>query len=338
VPPPTYSRRDVLRLCAAVAAGLGAGPLTAGCNREDPSPPVIATPYQWGLHVDEARLFDNLHAAERRAGRRADVVLIFRSVSRQPTDTLARLQDAGYEVALTLEFWDGSGKDWGPWSLRSIAGGDHDAALGSWLDAIADLRRAVHLRPLHEFNGTWYPWCVYAPGNDLVSFHAAWRHVAEATRRVAGDKARLQLCFNRQNGYDGERERPGTARDFYPGDGLVDELVVNGYNRPTKTRSKRFADIFHRYYTELRTLRPNLPLWIGETASSEKFGDKPEWIRDMFRQVLTDYPVSCLTWFDETLTIPGEPRRDWSFDTTPASLAAFRDGVSWTTAPTSPPP
>jgi Glycosyl hydrolase family 26 len=334
MPPRPYSRREALRVGAAVAAGIGLGPLIAGCDRKDSSAPKVTTPYLWGLHVDEERLFSNLRAAERQVNRRADVVLIFRSVSRPPTDILTRLQNSGYQVALTLEFWDGIGGDWRPWSLPSIARGDHDAALESWLTAMAKLPTAIHLRPLHEFNGNWYPWGVYSSGNSVESFHAAWRRIARAARRIAGDKVRLQLCFNRQNGWDGFRELPGTARDFYPGDDVVDELVINGYNRPTKTTSKSFAEIFHRYYSELRTLRPDLPLWVGETASSEKFGDKPEWIEDMFRQVLTRYPVACLTWFNETLTIPGEPQRDWKFDSTPESLAAMRDGLTWTTAPT----
>ena len=319
---------------AAIAAGIGLAPLAAGCSRGDSDAPKISTPYLWGLHVDESRLFGNLHAAEHQLNRRADVVLIFRSIAHQPTDVLAKLQDAGYEVALTLEFWDGSGTDWRPWTLRSIANGDHDAALKAWLTAIAALPRPVHLRPLHEFNGNWYPWCVYTPGNDLSSFHAAWRHVAAMSRSIARDKARLQLCFNRQNGYEGDHELPGKASDFYPGDDVVDELVINGYNRPGKRTSKPFADIFGGYYAQLRALRPHLPLWIGEIASTEQFGDKPDWIRDAFRQVLTRYPVACLTWFDETVAVHGEPLRDWKFDTTPTSLQAMREAVGWTRPPT----
>lgn len=319
-----------------LAAG-GAPLLTAAaCTRADAQPPAIKTPYLFGLHVDEARLFDNLHTAEHQAGRRADVVLIFRSVANPPTQTVAKLQAAGYRVALTLQFWDGRSNDWTAWSLASIAAGRHDAALHRWLTMIAQLDQPVHLRPLHEFNGDWYPWGIYRPDNDLAAFHAAWRHIATTARQVAGSKARLQLCINRLNAYLGGREAPGDARTFYPGDDVVDELVINGYNRPTHSRSAPFDQIFHRYYTQLRTLRPDAPLWIGETACTEAFHNKARWIEEMFRHVLTDYPVTCLTWFDETLHIPGEPTRDWRFDTSPTALAAFRHGVRQTAA--TPPP
>lgn len=49
--------------------------------------------------------------------------------------------------------------------------------------------------------------------------------------------------------------------------------------------------------------------------------------------MLTRYPVTCLTWFDETLVVHGEPLRDWKFDSTQSSPQAMRQALAWTTPP-----
>jgi hypothetical protein len=281
-----------------------------------------------GIHVNEARLYEGLAAAELEVGQRMGVVLLFGKIG-EPVDgdessaaRAGRLLSAGYEVALTLEFWDGGDVHDPAYSLASIAAGDHDEAYTRWLTAIRDLPAPIHLRPLHEFNGDWYPWCAFSPPNTLADLAPAWRHLAEMARDIAGHKAILQLCYTREN----SQGQPNPAADFYPGDRYVDELVINGYNRPENSWAS-YAAIMGPFYRQLTALRPHLPLWIGETASTEHGGNKAAWIRHMFHTVLTDQPVACLTWFDEYLTAPGQPDRDWPFDTTHASQRAFRAGV-----------
>jgi len=320
--PPLLTRRAFLSTAAAVASTAAAGCGVLGPKRAN-------TPYLFGLHVGQNGLFDKLHRAEGQANRRADVVLMFAKIHEPFPDTLHYLYDQGYTVALCLEIWDGGQLINPTYGLAAIARGDHDADLRRWLTELGTLPRPVHLRTLHEFNGNWYPWCVFTEGNRVTEFLPAWRHVASLARQTAGDQIRLQLCFNRQNGYDPRKgtEYPGTASLFFPGRRYVDELVLNAYNRPTYERSHSFATLVERYYRELRDLRSGLPLWIGETASTEKFGDKPQWTDHMLQNVLVDYPVSCMTWFNENLRISGEPHRDWKFDTTPASLDAFRRGI-----------
>jgi hypothetical protein len=315
-------RRTLLRALTAL-------PLAAlvGCSDGSTLPPIpgarrIHTPYLFGLHVDDSDWYRHLVTAEQQARRGADVVLVFAKVGDPVPQTLWLLQSAGYEVALTLEFWDGGELHNPAFSLTSIAAGHHDEAYARWLRALRDLPEPIHLRPLHEFNGDWYPWCTFSPPNTIADLAPAWRHIASMARDLAGDKVILQLCYNRLSAH----ERPNPVVDFYPGDRYVDELVINGYNH-RENPWESYAAIIGPFYRQLKAFRPHLPLWIGETASTEHGGDKATWITNMFRTVLTDQPVACLTWFDEYVTHPGEADRDWPFDTSPASLAAFRAGV-----------
>lgn len=319
------SRRVILR--GALAGGLATA--LAGCDFGPwSSPSRLRTPYAFGLHVDERNLDVNLARAEKLAKRKADVVLLFAKLNEPIRGKIRRMMDAGYEVALTLEWWEGQQPHDPAYRLRDIAAGRHDAAFDRWLQAFRDLPRPLHLRPLHEFNGDWYPWCAFAPGNLISDFVPAWRHVAERAREVAGDRVVLQLCYNRVHA-QGSHEP--LAR-FYPGDDYVDELVINGYMRPGKREWKQFTEIIGPVYEQLRAINSSKPLWIGETACTEHGGDKATWITKMFQAVLSSHPVACLTWFDELVKARGEPDRDWPFDTSPRSLRAFHDGVKRTRA------
>ena len=315
------SRRTMLR--GALAGGLAAA--LASCSvRVEPGPPRLATPYRFGLHVAERNLEANLAHAEEQAKRKADVVMLFAKLNDPIRGRVRQLMQAGYDVALTLEWWEGPRQRHDPaYSLREIAAGRHDAAFDRWLQSFRKLPRPIHLRPLHEFNGDWYPWGVYGPANRLTDFPAAWRHVTERARAVAGDRALMQLCYNRVHA---RGKRDPLAR-FYPGDQYVDELVMNGYMRPGKRDWQQFVQIMGPFYEQLRAINPGKPLWIGETACTEQGGDKAAWITGMFEAVLSTHPVACLTWFDEYVRIRGEPDRDWPFDTSQRSLRAFQAGV-----------
>lgn len=321
-------RRGFVR--AAVAAPLAAGALLRPGRAAAAAPGaqtvarMAQAPFLYGLAVPQSAMAVHLPARERQLGRAADVVLVFARISEQPSDLVASLMDAGYEVALCLEWWDASAGPADPrFSLREIASGAHDEAAVRWFRAFRDLPRPVHLRPLHEANGDWYPWGVFSGVNAVADFVPAFRHVVRLLWDNAGGRARVQWCVNRKNG----RERPEPVAALYPGDDWVNELVVNGYNRPEFTRSTPFAEVFEPHYRAVKELSVHKPFWVGETACTERFGDKARWIREMFATVRTSMVVDCITWFDIRKEPPGEPVRDWELDSSPEALAAFRRGL-----------
>ncbi|MCC6435161.1 MAG: twin-arginine translocation signal domain-containing protein [Acidimicrobiales bacterium] len=309
-------------LVAAIGGGVLAGTAQPAGARSGPVR-QSRPPFLFGLHVPDGELPTALTAAEASVGRRADVVLVFGILGRPSVSRIAALQADGYEVALCLEWWDGAKQIRDPrFTLASIAAGDHDAAAMRWFEQLATLERPVHLRPLHEGNGDWYPWGVNNGLNRVADFVPAFRRVSEQARSIAGDRVRIQWCINRKS--FGAQPVPFAA--IYPGADWVDEFAVNGYNRPEHRTSASFENLFRPAFTELKSYDASKPLWIGETASTEKRGDKAAWIDGMFRALRTTMAIDVLTWFHERIIRPDDVR-DWPFDSSAASLAAFRRGI-----------
>lgn len=325
----TSTRRSFLKAGAAlpVAAAVGGamlpGIVTAAGAQGAPGR-IARPPFLFGLHVPDGLLPGALHDAEALAGRQADVVLVFGLVGQPKVANIAALQAEGYEVALCLEWWDSAKTVRDPrFTLAAIAAGSHDAAAARWWQELATLDRPVHLRPLHEGNGDWYPWGVKNGLNRTADYIPAFRRVADQARSIAGDKVRIQWCVNRLS--TGTPPVPFAA--IYPGGDWVDELVVNGYNRPEHRSTTSFEALFRPAFTELKGYDSNKPFWIGETASTEKRGDKAAWIDGMYRTVRTTMAVDVLTWFHQRVERPNDSR-DWPFDTSAASVAAFRRGIA----------
>ena len=111
-----------------------------------PKRPAIVMWYQqWGTH--EANRFDPAMVAD--VYKRGGIPMI----SWEPWDPGSKphnLKNPG---------------DSPEWTLRTIISGKHDAYIISWAKGIKALGGPVMLRPMHEMNGTWYPWSGTANGN-----------------------------------------------------------------------------------------------------------------------------------------------------------------------------
>ena len=111
-------------LRGALAGGLAT--VLASCGADTESPPRrLRTPYRFGLHVDERNLDANLAHAEELARRKADVVLLFAKLDDPIRGRIRQLMEAGYEVALTLEWWDGGQPHDRAYRLRRTGGFGH---------------------------------------------------------------------------------------------------------------------------------------------------------------------------------------------------------------------
>lgn len=174
-----------------------------------------------------------------------------------------------------------------------------------------------------RIGGDWCPWGVFSGSNAVDDYVPAFRRVVRLLWENAGGRARVQWCVNRKN----VRHRPEPVRRLCSGDDWVNELVVNGYNRPLASASATFVDIVSPNHRALKALSAHKPFWVGETASTKAHGDKAAWIRDLVATVRSSMVVVCLTWFDIRKTVPGEPVWDWHLDSSPAALEAFRRGV-----------
>jgi hypothetical protein len=150
----------------------------------------------------------------------------------------------------------------------------------------------------------------------------AWRRVVDAARAAGATNATWVWAL-------GSGAYPTEADDWYPGDEWVDWLGVTGFNyygdgeSPWRTFPSTFGG-FREW-----SLGRDRPLLVVATSSDENSyvppdepRSKPTWIREALA-TLEDWPeMQGLVWFDGD-----EPDsvHDWRVDTTPESLAAFRE-------------
>jgi hypothetical protein len=266
-------------------------------------------------------------ALEAATGRRVDIVNWYQNwgggnwISSMQSTLIATVLGSGRTPLLTWEPWapDG-GTDQPTYALSRIANGSFDGYISAWAIALKVIGAPVHLRPMHEMNGNWYPWNAGVNGNTPATFVQAWRRIVDIFRdRGAGN---VRFVWSPNN-----IDVPAANRmeSFYPGDGYVDVLAVDGYNWGAGTPEfggwQSFSKVFMNAYDRLRALGPQ-PIWIAEVATSDDGGDKAAWVRDMFARAATMDRLEALVWFNEN------KERDWRAAPTPEVAAAFAPGAA----------
>ena len=156
-------------------------------------------------------------------------------------------------------------------------------------------------------------------GNSASEYIAAWRHVVHIFR----SRGVKNVSWVWSPNVDCSGKCPFNR--FYPGDSYVDWVALDGYNYASVLGMpwESFAEVFSSSYSEMLAVS-HKPFMVAETASTEVGGDKAAWIRQAF---LVDLPsrfpqIRAAIWFDVDL------ETDWRVDSSPASLAAFRDVVA----------
>lgn len=278
-----------------------------------------------GFHVPGVPLrLAPLAELEARVGEKAKVVNYFQDTSQGFTrPQAANAADSGHVPMITLEFWDpAAGVDQPACRLDAIAGGSWDAYLRQYARDAKSFGRTVMLRPLHEMNGDWYPWAGTVNGNEPADFVAAWRRVRTIFREEGASNVLFVWCPNCDS-------MPDTAANsiarYWPGDGYVDLVAIDGYNFGTgSSRStwRSFGDVFGEAYSAVTPLSSKL-VFIAETACSPSGGDKAAWIADMFRVIPQRFPrIQGVVWFN------ADKERDWRLESDSTSLEAFRAGLA----------
>jgi Glycosyl hydrolase family 26 len=211
----------------------------------------------------------------------------------------------------------GQTSDQPAFGLREIAAGKYDAYVKNFAHALAAWGRPVYLRPMHEMNGTWYPWGGTVNGNSPLEFRLAWKHLHDIFVRNGATNVRWVFCVNAEdvpasNGFE----------RYYPGAAYVNVFAIDGYNWGSKVPQyggwRTFDQIFHGAYIRLSKLGDQ-PIWITEVASADEGGSKAAWVRDMFGVTSTARyaRLRALVWFDV------DKERDWRATSSASSAAAF---------------
>jgi hypothetical protein len=202
---------------------------------------------------------------------------------------------------------------WQPLNWAQVVSGEHDTHARAYADAIRRFRQPILLRFAHEMNGSWIPWRD-APGR----FRDTWRRLHSLFDAAGAGNARWVWSPHVVD------RRAADFEPYYPGDAHVDWVALDGYNWGSRWRSgwRSFDAIFADSYRRIRSLSAR-PLMLAEIGCAERGGDKAAWIRDAFLSAMPRrYPaVSAVVWFDEHR----RDHADWRIDSSPASLAAWRD-------------
>ncbi len=202
--------------------------------------------------------------------------------------------------------WDLSqpAPDW-----AQIAAGKADAIINTTARALAHYDHPILLSFDHE------PlYGAYVPGKP-AQFVAAWRHVVDRFRALGANNVFWVLILTAST-YD-----EGVANLYYPGRSYVDFLGADGYNWKWahKARWRSLADVFTSFYYYANQM--HLPAMITETGTLEDPNDpgrKAAWFRSADAWLHTHPDIMAFIYFNTTVRWP------WWIDTSPQSLAAFR--------------
>lgn len=197
--------------------------------------------------------------------------------------------------------------------LSQIAAGRFDSYIRSAARVAAHWHHILYIRFAHEMNLGSSLWGPGREGNTPAIFVAAWRHVVSLFRKAGAVNAEFVWSPN----VNCQGHCPFTA--FYPGNKWVDWVALDGYNyaQVEGDRWMTFKQIFGPSYARITRLSSR-PVMIGETASTELGGSKPQWILGIASALEHFTRIKALVWFDRI------KETDWRIDSSPASLQAFR--------------
>lgn len=311
---PTTAARRALALVLTAAAALAlaapasAGPLLFGAHTPD-------DPYD-----GTTRASDALEAA---TGRSVDIVHWYQQwggdawISSVQPQMIAAVAGSGRMPLLTWEPWTPDAIEQPSFRLSRIADGAFDPYIIAWADALRATGTTIYLRPMHEFNGNWYPWAGTVNGNSARDFVLAWRHMF--TLFAARGATNVRWVWS-PNNFDVPATTANRMEAYYPGHPFVDVLAVDGYNwgstRPQFGGWQTYGQVFDVAINRLKRIGPQ-PIWIAEVASAPEGGDKAAWIRDMWARAASTSRIAAIVWFNV------DKERDWRATQTPATTAAF---------------
>ncbi|MFA5801638.1 MAG: glycosyl hydrolase [Thermoleophilia bacterium] len=210
--------------------------------------------------------------------------------------------------------------------LKNITRGDFDYRIRAWARSLRAYGYPVLLRPMCEMNGNWTSWSGIANGNSPVDFIPAWRHIHDIF--VAEGVTSVKWVWS-PNADSTAALAQNTFDTYYPGDGYVDYVGLNGYNWGTTAKAPGYSSTWQSlsqvfsYSYDVAASNTDKPVMISETASTELGGSKADWLTDAFATLPVRFPrVTSMTWFNVL------KETDWRVESSGASLQAFKAGVT----------
>jgi len=209
--------------------------------------------------------------------------------------------------------------------LKAITSGRYDAYIRQWAIDIRTLGGPVMLRPMHEMNGNWYPWCGTVNGNTPAEFVKAWRHIHDIFEEEGATNVTWVWSINHVSVPDNKKNAYAA---YYPGDEYVDWTSISGFNWGTTSNYSSWQSFTYRYESPLKYLKKvKKPIIISEFASVEEGGRKSAWIKDAYKRIRALSKVRGVVYYD-SIERSKTSTQDWRVNSSKTSLAAFKVAIA----------
>ncbi len=279
-----------------------------------------------GLYRLHEILDDNtLESIETEYGISVSLISVYRAWNRCNIDDdyawLKQFNNSSRDIMITWEPWaipeiNHSPIDQPDFSYTQILTGRYDTYIRAFAETIARFPVKVFLRPMHEMNGNWYPWCGTTNGNTPGDYNRTWRHIQAIVSEYAKN---VHLVWSPYaSSYPGDNSN--SIEQYFPGDEFIDWVSLDGYNWGSSkewSHWQSFEEIFSNAYIRVKDISRH-PIMIGETACTETGGDKGKWIADASYTLQSLFTaVRLIVWFDT------KKETDWRISSSSRSLSAF---------------
>ena len=287
--------------------------------------PVAAMAFQVGAWVGGPGQYpqptqQNVKAFQDLQGTHLDLISYFALFDINDWNATAQYANVAKNNGSTLVVtWMANG-----YNAQELVNGKADNYIREYAKGVKGFGDEIWLRPLHEANGDWYDWGVgkSGAGNTDANVAEAFRHIVKIFKEEGVTNVKWVWTTNASNQGSGT-----TLTGNYPGDDYVDYISIDGYNWGTCqswSSWQTFSQVFKKAYNALANI--NKPLFIAEISSSERGGNKAEWITDMFEHFATDFSrVFAVMWFSQSKEAN---EGDWALNTSQAAVDAWKAGIA----------
>ncbi|VBB07411.1 Hypothetical protein LUCI_2660 [Lucifera butyrica] len=296
-----------------------------------------SSPLRWGIFEPSApESLQNLDTLEQELDYSFPVVIRYQSLDENlPERGLFNAYEHHKYVELTLQTTHandvnalGSDSSHSNASIiYDILDGKYDTYFHEYAARLKSFRHPVLFRLDNEMNGDWCWYSAYYASKDTDLYKEVWRYLFNLFKQDGVDNVLWVWNPNDVN-------RPDFKWNhylmYYPGDQYVDIIGLTGYNTGTYFPGEtwqEFDTIYRPLYAEYTRLFDK-PFMITEFGSNSVGGDKPAWIKNMFRQIGHYDQIKLAIWWSGTdYDRNGQPGRIYRLDENENTLAAFRNGL-----------
>lgn len=328
----------MLGIGVAGLAGLGGAAVLV--DRELSGGPGLSTRFEYGCYYPGSAGQYNFDRVEQQVGHRFRWYSTFLSLDSSPEGHSELMAAAATKHDILIGFRPTRTAGV---TFDDILAGRYDASLRRWFGYLRSLPCKVVIRWAWEMNGDWMPYSPVYVGHDGPSSHcrspdqfiSVWRYVVRLQRTVPATNIQWFFCPN-------ATDTGGIALErFFPGVDYAQIVGYDSYNTlnthymsALQTLQGFTASDQGNAYDRVCQLHPTADVWIGETGCLDADDPKEP------SRVAAGHPKAAF--WRALFAVKGLPRlktivffdakgtRDWRFDSSPQSLAAFRTAIART--------